>query len=57
MGMAKRNNGRDVMVLWFCVCCSGLVLHSKNNPIQGPAYCRIFANIMVVGGITLVLDD
>jgi hypothetical protein len=55
--MAKRNNGRDVMVLWFCVCCRGLVLHSKNNPIQGPAYCRIFANIMVVGGITLVLDD
>ena len=46
-----------VGMLWSFGCCSGLVLHSKNNPIQGPAYCRISADTMVMGGNALVLDD
>lgn len=55
--MAQCYYGGHVMVLWFCVWRGGLVLHPKNNPIQGATNCRISTYVMVMGGIALVLED
>ena len=57
MGVAQCYYGGNVMVLRFRVWRGGLVLYTKNYPIQSDAYSRISANSMVVGGIALVLDD